>query len=334
MNSRKQALIFSSRKSEISKSQQKCSSANRQSQDSKISIKEAVEDFTLMAKVDGRSEKTLNLYEYVFDNFLERCSEGLLIGDVEPKDIRKYLASLMDQGLKNTTVAIHHRILNAFFNWLVKEGKLRESPTERIDEPNTPKKFPKVLNSKQVEKLLYTAKNWRKTWAGYRNYTMILTFLDTGLRLNELVSAQLEDLDLEKRSIKVHGKGAKDRNVYFGKRNYKCLKRWLKMRDDKGEVWVDTVFTSQQGEKLKKRHVQRAITRIQKQAELEDTQVSPHVLRHTAATLAVQNGLDPFSLKRQFGWEQIRTALRYVHMSDKALQESYRNSSPMDNFSG
>ncbi|MFB6290156.1 MAG: tyrosine-type recombinase/integrase [Candidatus Bipolaricaulia bacterium] len=285
-----------------------------------------------MAKVDGRSEKTLNLYGYVFENFLEQCSEALLIGDIEPKDIRKYLAFLMDEGLKNTTVAIHHRILNAFFNWLVEEGKLKKSPTRRIDEPNTPDKYPKILNSEQIEDLLYTAKNWRKTWAGYRNYTIILTFLDTGLRLNELVNAKLEDLDLEKRSIRVHGKGAKDRKVYFGKRNYKCLKRWLRMREDKGKVWEDTVFISQQGEKLKKRHVQRAITRIQKQAELDDTQVSPHVLRHTAATLAVQNGLDPFSLKRQFGWEQMRTALRYVHMSDKALQESYRNSSPMDNF--
>ena len=56
------------------------------------------------------------------------------------------------------------------------------------------------------------------------------------------------------------------------------------------------------------------------------------MLRHTAATLAVQNGLDIFSLKRQFGWEQMETALKYVHMSDKALQESYSNSSPMDNL--
>ena len=106
-----------------------------------------MEDFTLKAKVNGRSEKTLNLYDYVFENFLERCSEGLLIGDVKPKDIRKYLATLMDNGLKNTTVAIHHRVLNAFINWLVKEGK-RKSLTERINEPNTPKNFPKVLNSK------------------------------------------------------------------------------------------------------------------------------------------------------------------------------------------
>ena len=83
---------------------------------------------------------------------------------------------------------------------------------------------------------------------------------------------------------------------------------------------------------MKKRNVQRLISRIQETAGLEDVKVSPHVLRHTAATLAVKNGLDPFSLKRQFGWEQIETALRYVHLNDKSLQKSYINSSPMDNL--
>ena len=104
------------------------------------------------------------------------------------------------------------------------------------------------------------------------------------------------------------------------------------MREEVENVLDDTIFISQNGEKLKKRHLQHVVSRIQEKAGLEEVQVSPHVLRHTAATLAVQNGLDIFSLKRQFGWEQMRTALKYVHMSDKALQESYSNSSPMDNI--
>ncbi|MBS3789142.1 tyrosine-type recombinase/integrase [Candidatus Bipolaricaulota bacterium] len=196
----------------------------------------------------------------------------------------------------------------------------------------TPDKFPKVLDKDQVKKLVDTARNWRRTWSGYRNFTMIITFLDTGLRLNEFVTAKLENLDLEQRAIKVHGKGAKDRKVYFGKNNYKCLKHLLQLRENVDNIMDSTIFISQNGEKLKKRHVERIIGRIQDAAGLEESQVSPHVLRHTAATLAVQNGLDAFSLKRQFGWEQMRTALKYVHMSDKALQESYRNSSPMDNM--
>ena len=146
--------------------------------------------------------------------------------------------------------------------------------------------------------------------------------MDTGLRLKEFLHARLENLDLEQRSIKVEGKGTKDRRVYFGKNNYRCLRHWLKLREEIENIVDETIFISQNGDKLKRRHVQHIISRIQKEAELEDVQVSPHVLRHTAATLAVQNGLDAFSLKRQFGWEQMSTALKYVHMSDKALQES------------
>lgn len=293
-----------------------------------------MEDFKLMARVEGRSDKTLNLYDYVFGRFSKQIQEEVVVQEIEARDIRQYLALLMDEGLKNTSVAIHYRVLKAFFNWLVDEGKLSESPMQGIKEPKTPKKFPKVLDEEHVDKLLHTAKNWRRTWAGYRNFTIIMTFLDTGLRLNELVNMEVDQLNLQKRSIRVHGKGAKERKVYFGKKAHSLLKRWLDMREDKERIWDETVFISQKGDKLKKRHVQRVITRIQGEAGLEDVKVSPHVLRHTAATLAVQNGLDPFSLKRQFGWEQMRTALRYVHMNDKALQESYRKSSPMDGFAG
>lgn len=192
----------------------------------------------------------------------------------------------------------------------MKEGYIPCSPMAEIDQPKTLDKFPKVLDKDQDGQLLNTARNWRRTWAGYRNFTIIVTFLDAGLRLNELVNAKLGDHDLDQRSLKVHGKGAKDRKVYFGKNNYKCLRHWLKMREEVENLFVDTIFISQEGEKLKKRHLQQVISRIQEQAGLEDVQVSTHVLRHTAATLAVQNGLDAFSLKRQFGWEQMRTALK------------------------
>jgi len=332
MNLDKQALIFSEKKYGNFPSNDENSPGAKSSHNSKVSLDDAIKDFTLMAKVDGRSEKTLDLYSYVFKNFFHRFHQPKFIRKIKAKDVRGYLANLMDKDLKNTTVAIHHRVIQAFFNWLVAEGKLDKSPTRNIDEPKTPNKFPKVLNEEQIEKLLYTAKNWRKTWAGHRNFIIIVTFLDTGLRLSELVNALLDDLSLKNRSLTVHGKGAKDRTVYFGKRTHRCLRQWLESREKIDNIWDETLFIPQRGDKLKKRHVQRLITRIQREANLQDIQVSPHVLRHTAATLPVQNGLDPFSLKRQFGWAQMKTALRYVHMSNKALQESYRMSSPVDNL--
>jgi len=208
----------------------------------------------------------------------------------------------------------------------VEENYLEEAPTEKIDEPKTPKKFPRVLDGEQVTKLLTAAKNRKGEWSSYRNYCMLVVFVEMGLRLNELINAKIKDLDLKNRSLKVHGKGAKDRKVYFGKKTLRTLRHWMKIRNYNPEkVWEDTIFISQGGEKLKVRNVEQLVSRIQKKAGLEDTKVSPHVLRHTAATFAVENGLTAFQLKSQFGWEQIGTALRYVHMSDKSLQESYQN---------
>lgn len=299
-----------------------------------VELSEAIAEFKLMAKVEGRSESTIDLYEYVFDRFTDKVGEGTPIGDITTKECRKFLSELMDEGLKNTTVSIHHRVLNAFFNWLHEESFIKKSPFYPIDAPKTPNKFPRYLDEEEVKALLKAEKNRDRSWAGYRNYVMLLTFLDTGIRLSEFVNAEMDDVDLEERSLKVHGKGAKDRKVFYGKKTAKALMRWLRIRDHVEEVWDDTIFISQNGDKLKKRNVQRLITRIQERAGLNDIQVSPHVLRHTSATLAVQNGLDAFSLKRQFGWEKIETAMRYVHMTDEKVKETYRTSSPLSNITG
>jgi len=152
-------------------------------------------------------------YDYVLGRLLEKISEDRKVETVEPIEIRKHLAYLMDDGLADTSVAIHYRVMRAFFNWLVDVNYLSKSPMDKIKEPKTPDKFPKFLDKKQVETLVDTARNWRRTWAGYRNFIVIITFLDTGLRLNELVTSKLENLNLEQRSLKVNGKGAKDRKV-------------------------------------------------------------------------------------------------------------------------
>ncbi len=118
-----------------------------------LELAEAIDEFELMANVDGRSEKTLDLYNYVFGRFTDFLSEEIAIGSISTKQIRKYLAELIEEDLKRTTVAIHHRVLNAFFTWLVEEGFLKKSPTEQVDEPKTPDKHPKVLSKDQVEKI-------------------------------------------------------------------------------------------------------------------------------------------------------------------------------------
>lgn len=301
-------------------------------QTSKVTLKEGLEQFKYASEVEGKAEKTLEQYSYVLEKFIDFLEEDFPLESITPSMVREFLQSLKNQGLSKASVAIHYRVLRAFFNWLVGENLLYSSPTDNINEPKTPKKYPRVLKSKQVDKLIQAAKDSKDTWAGFRNYTITLCFLDMGLRLNELIKAKMKNLDFSERTLKVHGKGSKERMVFFGFETYKALRNWADMRNKKNEPLDKTIFISQSGEKLKPRYVEHIISDLQKEAGLENVKVSPHVLRHTAATLAVENGMETFALKRFFGWESIRTAEKYVHMDGSSVKESFSDSSPIDNL--
>lgn len=298
------------------------------------SLQEAMNQFQYASKVESKADKTIEQYDYVFEKFTGFVGEDISLGSITPERIRNFLQFLHHQDLSKATVAIHYRVLRSFFNWLVGEGLMKIAPTKNIKEPKTPKKYPRVLTKNQVTKLLKAAKSNSDSWAGYRNYAITTCFLDMGLRLSELINAPLADLNFNERTLKVHGKGAKDRMVFFGFETYKTLKKWAEMRNKKCKPIDGTIFISQTGEKLKQRYVEHIITRLQKEAGLEEVKVSPHVLRHTAATLAVKNGMETFALKRFFGWESIRTAIKYVHMDGNKVKESFVKASPVDNLRG
>lgn len=294
--------------------------------DALATLSQAVEQFTLMARVEGRSKKTLELYKWVFDRFLGFIGRKSL-SEIHPGLIRQYLASLQEHNFKPASLGMQYRVLHAFFNWLKREGLVTANPLEGISPPRQPRQYPFILEESQIRALLQACD--KSTPHGVRNYAMLLLFVDCGLRLNELISLRLPDASLAQRSLKVHGKGAKDRIVFMGARTAKALRRWLEQRGFQ-PGYSDALFIDRKGEPLKPRWVQQVIARLGQRAGIKGVRVSPHTLRHTAATLAVKNGMDPFALQRLFGWENIETALKYVHMAGTALREAHAKASPID----
>jgi len=207
---------------------------------------------------------------------------------------------------------------------------LKENPLEGVRLLKTPKQYPKVLSEPEVLALLKMARVQAQaqagTWHGKRNYALLLTFLDAMLRLRELIDLELQDINLQTRSLRVrHGKGDKERYVYMGRRLTKAMRDWLAVR---GHVpGADWVFVSRSGEKLDPRNVQRILERLGRKAGVK---VSPHMLRHTGATLFIRNGGDPFSLQRLLGHSDIQTTMVYVHMAGSALREAHAKASPVD----
>ncbi|MCF7890033.1 tyrosine-type recombinase/integrase [Candidatus Bipolaricaulota bacterium] len=132
-----------------------------------------------------------------------------------------------------------------------------------------------MLDEEEVDQLLETAKGYTNKWTGIRDYTMVLLLLDAGLRATEILEAKKENLNLERRSLKIHGKGAKDRKVFFGTQARKWLKQWLQVREDISNPVVENIlFVDLNGNQIKQRNLTRIINRLQKRADLPVVQAT------------------------------------------------------------
>jgi integrase/recombinase XerD len=293
-------------------------------------LSDALEAFQLYGRIEGKSRKTLEVYRVAFGDLIGYVGD-VEVTDLKAGDVRRWIAHKLDGGYSKTTVNIRLRALRACFNWLYREGQLQANPFEHVRQLRTPRQYPRVLSEAQVLALLKAARQ-SKTWVGKRNLTMVLTFLDGMLRLRELIDLELADVNLQARSLRVrHGKGDRERIVYIGRRLTRAMRDWLV---DRGHVvGCDNIFTSRSGERLDPRNVQRILGRLGAKAGIE-ARVSPHVLRHTGATLFIRNGGDAFSLQQLLGHSSITTTQIYVHMAGTALREAHAKASPVDRLLG
>ncbi|MBA7698769.1 Tyrosine recombinase XerD [subsurface metagenome] len=172
--------------------------------------------------------------------------------------------------------------------------------------PKVPKKVIVPFTTEHIRRLLLLC-NDRK-FLGARNRAIILMFLDTGLRLSELANIQIKDVDFDRETIKVMGKGAKERVVRIGKTAQKALLHYLLMRQDSFPyLWV-----SEEHKPLDRRGVQTMIQRLGKRAGVEGVRCSPHTFRHTFATRALLNGAGEFEVQSLLGHEGLAMTRRYT----------------------
>lgn len=293
-----------------------------------VTFGEAAEGFKHHARLAGRSPKTLQLYDWVFEQVQKAWGDPSLPLPLAlpASELRRWLGDLLKKGWRPTSVAIVHRVLHAFFEWCRKEGLLDANPLDHVPAPKTPKVFPFTLDDAQIRALLKACD--KRTPHGFRNYVILLLFLDCGLRLQELIDLRLGDVSLPRRALRVRGKGAKERIVFMGFRTTRAMRRWLQLRPSFHPL-TDHVFVDHKGEPLKPRWVQEVVARLGKKAGLPG-RLSPHKLRHVSATLAVRNGMDAFTLQRLYGWESVETAMRYVNAANPQLREAHAKASPVD----
>ena len=216
--------------------------------------------------------------------------------------------------------------IKAFFKFLTVKRKLLEvNPAIDIESPKPKKSLPKVLTMEEAKMLLDAVKNDSESKSVSRDYAIITLFLNCGMRVSELVGIDLSDIDHELRSLRVVGKGNKERIVYLNDACRMALGDYITERaeSDNSKVVTKALFLSSRDQRISVKTVQWMVYKYLDMAGLESKHYSVHKLRHTAATLMYQTGnVDVRVLKDILGHEQLNTTQIYTHVSNQHMEQA------------
>ena len=306
------------------------------------------EGYKLCAQAEGKSGNTIALVEAAvryLDEFLGSSDLSADIRDIGVHELRCFIIDLQERQrfahhpltkpqaghLSGHTINSYLRALRAFWSWAEAEGFIGENPFSRIRIPKAPRKIIPTFSETQIKALLAAVDT--STGEGFRNYAILLTLLDTGLRVSELTNLRLQDVNLEGRLLKVWGKGAKERLVPIGARVQKALWKYVTFyRPEPATPRYDRAFLTRHGRPLTKDRVEAIVERYGRKVGITGVRVSPHTFRHTFAVMFLRNGGNVFSLQRIMGHSTLDVLRIYVNMAQADIQEAHRRYSPADNM--
>jgi len=248
------------------------------------------------------------------------------LSSVSPTVVRSYLTVMHSRGYTKATVARKLAALRSFYKYLVRTGAMESSPVSVVRTPRQEKRLPKYLDVEQVGALL-AAPN-AATLTGARDRAVLETIYSAGLRVSELVSLNLEDLDEFAEALRVRGKGKKERIVPLGSKAVEAVRAYVQMRSAGAVAKRGALFVNKYGKRLSARSIRRAIGRYARMAGIP-MHVSPHALRHSFATHMLNAGADLRSVQEMLGHASLSTTQIYTHLTTKRLKEIYDRTHPL-----
>lgn len=262
------------------------------------------------------SENTEISYREDITNFLNYLEKKQLnYKKIDGEIIRDYLKYLDEAKLKNSTIARRISALRTFYNYLLNKNIVDTNLFNSIRNPKLEKKLPNYLSYEELAKILDNIDI--STKIGLRNRLLVELFYATGCRVSEMINIKVSDINKSNNSIRIMGKGSKERIVYFGEYARDYLDRYLPLID------TDYLFTQESGDKLSIHDVEYIISDLVKNLALK-THVTPHTLRHTFATHLLNNGADIKTVQELLGHSSLNTTGIYTHVSNERIKEVYR----------
>ncbi len=247
--------------------------------------------------------------------------------DADRDDVWAYVERLKKRGLERTSVARKHSSLRQLYKHLAREGLSQTDPTADLDRPRIIRRVPEVLSAEECRRLLLAP--GLDTERAIRDSAMLYTLYATGLRVSELVSLRLQDIQWELEAIRTIGKGNKERIIPVAPAALALLRRYvqetrpgLAIRTDE-----DAVFLTRRGRRMTRVRFWQIIKAYCLQAGIR-RRVSPHTVRHSFATHLLAGGADLRAIQEMLGHADLSTTQIYTHVSDTHLEETYEQKHP------
>jgi len=277
----------------------------------------------------GLSKNTLESYGRDVRKFLTFLEEGHIetVHEIKYENILDFLSSFKKQGFSDTTTVRTIVSIKQFFKYLLLEKIIKEDPTSQIHTPKMKKSIPGVISLEDVEKILSAPDE--STPEGLRDLAMLEVLYATGIRVSELISLKLNEVNFEMGFVIVYGKGSKERIVPMGEEAQEKLKTYmehsrpalLKQKDCK------EIFVTRRGKGMTRQGFWKLIKTYALKANITKP-ISPHTLRHSFATHLLERGADLRTIQIMLGHSDISTTQIYTHVENERLKEIHKKYHP------
>lgn len=267
------------------------------------------------------SHHTVVNYSIDLNEFFAFVGENASVAQLSYLDLRKYLADLRTRQLKPRTIARKLSSLRSFFNFLHREGLIKNNPAHLILTPKLDKVLPKFLSEDETVQLIEAPAIDKSI--GKRDRAILETLYSSGLRVSELVGLDIEDVDFISNIVKVMGKGKKERLVPIGDKAISAIRDYLQSRATQQRA----LFLNKSGSRLSDRSVRKIINKYILKTSIA-MHISPHVLRHSFATHLLNRGADLRSVQELLGHVNLSTTQIYTHVTTERLKSIYNRSHP------
>lgn len=287
-----------------------------------------LKDFITTCRVEGAAERTLCLYQYNIEKYLQFICPAI----PSSQNVLDYLSSFQEKHYSVYSIHQYYRTLRRFFNWLVEWELINRSPLQPrhgekklIKPPKLPELRHRTLSDDQLRRIL----NWcsQKGFTHLRNIAMVLIFIDTGIRTLEMSKVQIEDVNIDTGAVRVIGKGSKERILRISLTTRKALLAYLRRRhDDYSALWV-----SEERHPMTMLGIKTTIRKIMNYAGIEGRKTGAHTLRHTSAKNYLMNGGDLKTLQYMLGHSKISTTEMYLtDIKDIEMFKVHEKVSPVE----